>query len=254
MNLGIQNFGAADLSTYWAAIVHATQRFDNRMLWWRGHSRKSWKLRPSIYHKGLAKNESNMSVQFRNQARVRHRDVPDLNDGPSWVFLMQHYGLPTRLLDWTDSPLIALYFAVKDSTADDEDGVVWGLMPTDLNQAQINSKGIMGTGNPPVRKVFANVWKSSDKKIEAPEIIAINTQHVDVRQMVQASQFTVHGSESAMTELQNAETFLISITVPGTVKSAFRQILKLFHLNDSYLFPDLDHLARQIQSQDYSNS
>ena len=253
MNSDIKTFDAADLSTYLEAIVHATRWFNERMLWWHGNSRKSWNLHPSIYHTGLAKNESNMSVQFRNQARVRHRDVPDLNDGTSWAFLMQHYGLPTRLLDWTDSPLIALYFAVRDSTADDEDGVVWGLMPTDLNQAQIGSKGIMGTGNPPVRKLFNNVWKSSTEKKDAPEIIAINTQHVDVRQMVQASQFTIHGSELAITELENAEKFVISITLPGSAKSAFRQILNLFHFNDSYLFPDLDHLARQIRSLNYSN-
>ena len=74
-----------------------------------------------------------MAVQFRNQARVRHREVPDIKDGASWLFLMQHYGLPTRLLDWTDSPLIALYFAIKDKTTDDEDGVIYGLMPTELN-------------------------------------------------------------------------------------------------------------------------
>ena len=109
----------------------------------------------------------------------------------------------------TDSPLIALYFSVRDSTADDEDGVVWGLMPTDLNQAQIGSKTIMGAGHPPVQNVFANVWKTPVQQIEAPEIIAINTQHVDVRQMVQASQFTIHGSELSITEVENAEMFLI---------------------------------------------
>ena len=127
-------------------------------------------------------------------------------------------------------------------------------MPTDLNHAQIGTKGIVGTGNPLVRKLFGNVWKSSGEKVEAIETIAINTQHVDVRQMVQASQFTIHGSELPITELENAETFLISISVPKTAKSAFRQILNMFHLNDSYLFPDLEHLAKQIQSQNYSSS
>ena len=124
MKSDIEGFGSTDLPTYLAAIVDATQRFDDRMLWWSGHSRKSWKLHPSIYHKQLSKTESNMSVQFLNLTRVRHRDVPDLNDGPSRVFLMQHYGLPARLLDWTDSPLVALYFAVVDNTSEDEDGIV----------------------------------------------------------------------------------------------------------------------------------
>ena len=253
MNTKIQNYIATDLSTYLTAIVLATRHFDERMLWWRGHSRTSWKLHPSVYHKGLAKNESNMAVQFRNQARVRHRDVPDINDGISWLFLMQHYGLPTRLLDWTDSPLIAFHFSVKDDTAEDEDGVVYGLMPTELNHAQIGKRGILGTGNPEVRKVFDNVWKTSRGKVDAPNILAINTQHVDIRQMVQASQFTIHGSDTSVTESPDADKYLISITVPKVMKKSFRQVLNLLHMNDSYLFPDLEHLARQIQSQTYSN-
>jgi len=253
MNSKIQNYAASDLSKYLAAIVQATRHFDGRMLWWRGHSRISWKLHPSIYHKGLAKNETYMAVQFRNQARVRHRDVPDIHDGTSWLFLMQHYGLPTRLLDWTDSPLIALHFSVKDNTADDEDSVVYGLMPTELNHAQIGIRGILGTGNPTAQKVFNNVWKNPDEKVEAPNILAINTQHVDIRQMIQSSQFTIHGSDVALTELKDAERYVISIIIPKAVKSAFRQILNLFHMNDSYLFPDLEHLARQIQSLPYTD-
>jgi len=204
MNSDIQNFIATDLSTYMSAIVRATRQFDERMLWWRGHAKISWNLHPSIYHKKLAKNETNMAIQFRNQARVRHREVPDISDGPSWLFLMQHYGLPTRLLDWTDSPLIALYFAVKDKSADDEDGVIYGLMPTELNHAQIGTKGILGIGNTTVRKVIDNVWKNPSDKVEAPNILAINTQHVDVRQMVQASQFTIHGANTPITDLEGA--------------------------------------------------
>lgn len=254
MNTDIQNYIASDLSTYLSAIVQATRRFDERMLWWRGHARKSWNLHPSIYHKDLAKNESNMAVQFRNQARVRHREVPDINDGTSWLFLMQHYGLPTRLLDWTDSPLIALYFAVKDISPEDEDAVIYGLMPTELNHAQVGTKGILGTGNTTVRKVFDNVWKNPPEKIDAPNILAINTQHVDVRQMVQASQFTIHGASKPITDLEGAGGCLISITVPCAVKASFRQIMNLIHFNDSYLFPDLEHLARQIQSLNYSEN
>ena len=126
--------------------------------------------------------------------------------------------------------------------------MIWGLIPTDLNHTQIGTKGIVGTGTPPVQKLFANAWKRAAEKLDATETIAINTQHVDVRQMVQASQFTIHGSELPLNELDNSESFLISITVPKSAKNAFRQVLNVFHLNDSYLFPDLEHLAKQIKS------
>ena len=50
-----------------------------------------------------------------------------------WYFLMQHYGVPTRLLDWTENPLIAIYFAVEGHKAD-RDAAVWALDPTWLNR------------------------------------------------------------------------------------------------------------------------
>ncbi len=248
------NFIANSFPEFLNSIFQTTRLFKDRMPWWRGHADHCWKLHPSLYHKNVAKNESNMSVQFCNQARVRHRDVPDLNDGPSWVFLMQHYGLPTRLLDWTDSPLIALKFAIFDSSLDNKDAKVWGLMPTELNENQVSDSGIIGTGHEKVAKSFANVWKRPSERFDTPETIAINTQHVDVRQMVQASQFTIHGSETDMVELPNSKTFLCSITIPAASKNAFRQVLNLFHITESYLFPDLEHLAKQIQTLPYTNT
>jgi len=252
VNQNIQNYKAVDLASFSAAVVNATRQLDGKLLWWRGQSMKDWTLHPSIYHKGLTTNETYMSVQFRNQARVRHHDVPEINDGPSWVFLMQHYGLPTRLLDWSQSPLIALYFAVRDSVFDSEDAVVWGLLPSKLNKNQVGVNSVFGTGSPQVDPIFSNVWANSEKKVEAPNILAINTQQVDVRQMVQASEFTIHGSKTGISELPNSDQYLVSITLPGVLKPAYRQILNLLHLTESYLFPDLEHLAKQIQTLQFS--
>lgn len=252
MNKDIQNYVATDLATFSNAIVNATRRFEGTMLWWRGHSRISWNLHPSIYHKGLAPYETNMAGRFRNEGRVRHSDVPDIKDTSSWLFLMQHYGLPTRLLDWTFSPLIALYFAIRDNTADDEDAVVWGLMPTNLNNNQVGVNGILGTESSQSRPVFSNVWANPTNKLEASNILAINTQHVDIRQMIQASEFTIHGSETGICALPNSDQFLVSITLPSRSKPAYRQIINLLNLTESYLFPDLEHLAKQLQSIMYA--
>src|SRR5690606_36926394 len=55
-------------------------------------------------------------------------------DDWEWLFLMQHYGVPTRLLDWTDSPLVALFFAVYNVDRDDRDASLWVLLPAALNR------------------------------------------------------------------------------------------------------------------------
>jgi hypothetical protein len=52
-----------------------------------------------------------------------------------WMFLMQHYRAPTRLLDWTESALAALYFAVSKQKHRKSDGAVWCLDPIGLNNA-----------------------------------------------------------------------------------------------------------------------
>ena len=50
--------------------------------------------------------------KFRARAHLRHHTCPDYFDYFGWLSLMRHYGLPTRLLDWSESPLVAAYFAM----------------------------------------------------------------------------------------------------------------------------------------------
>jgi hypothetical protein len=104
-------------------------------LWWRGQANSSWPLRPAIMRKPYWKyQEPSRTIAFRLRAQTRHHDCPEWKDTASWLFLMQHYGLETRLLDWTESPLVALYFAVADDDA--TDGALFALNPGLLNQLE----------------------------------------------------------------------------------------------------------------------
>ena len=248
----MQSYTAKDIYTLVNSVVSATRQFKENLLWWRGNASIDWKVHPSLYHKGLSASETNMASRFVNYAPTRHQEVPNLVEGPAWLFLMQHYGLPTRLLDWSQSPLTALYFAVREQEFENQDGVVWGLLPTYLNKEQVGEKGILGTGHKFVKPLFDEVWKGSSNVQGDGRVVAITAQHVDVRQMVQASEFTLHGTSQPINDLQNTDQFLVSIKIPAAAKRGISQALRLLNITESYLFPDLEHLAKELEKTKYA--
>jgi hypothetical protein len=89
---------------------------DNQTYFYRGHSNLTWKLSPSIYRKTeWIKNEHNM---FREILLRNYEDFISTKSTFEKLTIMQHYGLPTRLLDITKNPLVALYFACTNSNDD----------------------------------------------------------------------------------------------------------------------------------------
>ena len=115
--------------------------------WWlfRGQAEYRWNLSPKIarnYNKLRSPTlvpiafESSLLGIFKRQVRTILDIVPDDSDILGWLALMQHYGAPTRLLDWTYSPYIALYFAIEslDETKDESAWVSWRLPNLEISR------------------------------------------------------------------------------------------------------------------------
>lgn len=125
-------------------------------LWvFRGQRDAAWCLTPSIERistkPDIRLTEQKSLAEFRRKAHLfTSRTLPDDSDELSWLSLMRHHGVPTRLLDWTYSPFVALYFALWQEAAAQE-SAVWALdlrglqrhIPDDLNlvEALINDPG-----------------------------------------------------------------------------------------------------------------
>lgn len=125
-----------DLASFDSALSALGQEFDQEIMWWRGHSDANWRLTPHVFRPrpdGSSFAEVGLISHFKMRARGRLGTSKEPTSEIEWLFLAQHYGLPTRLLDWTESPLIALYFALNAEGYEDCDACLWAVSPTLLN-------------------------------------------------------------------------------------------------------------------------
>lgn len=130
--------------------------FGTTDVWFRGHAKADWKLVPNVHRQHDYKWERNTSLRFRRRAKTRHDKYPPDHDPAGWLFLAQHYTLPTRLLDWTESVLVATYFAVLEH--DDEPAVVWFMKPGLLNQHQNGVDQVFEVGHPTSRPIVPQTF------------------------------------------------------------------------------------------------
>ena len=235
-----------DLHDMITAVEETAAHFGDAA-WWRGHSAAGWTLVPKVYRPPAARpgREQNLALHFQAQASTRRANCPDRGDFAAWLFLMQHYGLATRLLDWTRSALTALFFAVQKPTRDTEPGALWALLPTGLNGAQGLPHGL------PIPEAVPTLFKAAfDGGPSTGRIVAVATHEVDIRMMVQLSAFTIHDTAKPLeTIAADSRPFLRKYTIPPTAKPLIRHRLQLLAIEASNLFPDLEHLAADLNAR-----
>lgn len=243
-----------DIQSLIKAVIEANDRFFGQV-WWRGQRNKEWNLAPSVARlPHIARSEQSLIARFKHKAPSRHPHVPNTDDYPGWLFLMQHYRLPTRLLDWTESPLIACYFTSEIDPAakeypdkiHDTDGALFALSPYALNEKQVGDRVLLLPNDPLPSVLIKSAFDKSAKDRE--EILAIRPSEVDSRLMVQLSVFTLHGTRKLLEDNPAHEDFILKFTIPSDSKASLREQLKHLGIRESSIFPDLEHLAKDVAS------
>lgn len=217
-------------------------------IWWRGQAsaKSDWRLVPKVYRDGRTpSDEKKITYMFRQYAKTRYDKCPPLDLYDSWLFLMQHYRLPTRLLDWTRSPLIATYFAVCARA--DEDATLWVLIPDLLNESQARRKEILHSRSEAVINLFKEPFPVAPVTTSTLTL-AVSTEEIDIRMLVQQAACTIHGTNQPLDDLPENDRFLFRYVIPKSAKSQIREDLARVGIEEWTLFPDLDHLSRYLES------
>ncbi len=177
------------------------------------------------------------------------------SDQWQWYSLMRHYGLPTRLLDWSQSPLVAQYFALNSGPTPAP--CVWTMDPNALNQLAVDSPDIIVPSG-----AFSDHWLPhqlsrgrpteftySDKNYTNAHPIAVAPPRTNDRIVAQRGCFTVHGTsdQSIDSFLRERSTAIEPIVVARSAVDKLRDNLFALGFSKSALFPDLDSLVSDIK-------
>jgi hypothetical protein len=234
----------ADLPSLFGAAEKAAKTF-GPAVWWRGQSRNvaCWRLVPGIFRKPRSRAEQEqLMLEFKRRAQTRYPKCPPFNDNAAWVFLMQHYRMVTRLLDWTESPLVALYFAVNAHSRDD--GRLWAFSPFGHNRAETGKNVIFTGESPDFLSVILPAFNA--KAPETDRILAVIGRETDIRMTVQLSVFTAHGTSQPLDERPHAGRCAMKFSIPGCAKTQLMGQLWNVGIRESTLFPDLEHLGSEL--------
>lgn len=263
---------------------------DSDQMWFRGHSSASHRLIPSVLRNAVQLTDGRGNKVTPDQqinsggglvggiSAERMFDDFKMKAGPflekepknefEWMFLMQHYGVPTRLLDWTTNALIALYFATESMPSNSEPyneeisledylsspagefsthaAAVFALCPKTFNKASILESRIVPISKEHDRwNIYIDPMNKGGSNNMLP--VAISPDHIDRRIRAQSGYFTLHGANVwPIDYYELIRHVLIKIMIPYNVIPTMVRDLEAVGITDSLVFPDLSGLAKEV--------
>ena len=231
------------LKEFYSSIESKRKRLgiSNDPAWFRGHSHSIYELIPSLFRiDGIRLvDEKNIFNTFITEGRA-HVGMP--KDAWGILALMQHYNVPTRLLDWTDSLHVALFFALKFT--DHYNPHIWILNPYRLN-AHINEEDRIIYGDMDELKFdYYSQVKSGKWEREFP--IAIAPSWNSARLTAQRGYFTVHGGRQESINKMYKKC-VSKVNIPEIIIPRLLEELEHSGTDEARMFPDLEGLALSIR-------
>ena len=243
-------------------------------VFYRGHSnKKKYKLEPSLFRK-----DEDGNYLYLDSEHILYRELLVSNSADFQLDVytldrlvrMQHYSLPTRLLDITSNPLIALYFACKSSTSEDGEVIVFSMTRNNVkyfdsdvasciaNLARLpkSEKDVIVfdengfNDQPPIKRLlhFIKEEKSFfEPKIipgDLRKIICVKGKQTNDRISSQSGAFLLFGLDTIFDESGTPEIKVSRITI--TNKKSILDELDLLNINESTVFPHIESSAKYV--------
>jgi hypothetical protein len=235
----------------------------NKNFWYRGVQDFEYNLLPTLYrHKTISDLSKLNELEQIMMTRFKERSIPfldrsiDYDDVWGWMFIMQHFGIPTRLLDWTENPFIGLFFALQESEKTmEKDAAVWILDPDNWNNTALKHMNFKsGILNKDAMIIHNYETKKLDTSILTSPPLSIYGDHNSPRIVSQRGVFIIYGSnnkpmEEIYKDIYDSDDILFKFIIPKDKKADIILSLNKIGITESVIFPDLEGVACEIKNK-----
>jgi hypothetical protein len=244
----------------------------SRTLWYRGIGNTDHMLIPSLFRHQSATTkadfaalESDLNETFRMRSFPYTESFRWLDGEWDQLFFMQHYRLPTRLLDWSGSPLVALHFALTSARVDgsgnaESDAAVWILDPIAWNTAVYKGTRFKGEVLAPKDSRLNRYTPKEvyDSSTNSPPV-AMRGAHNSARIVAQQGFFTIFGPEKRALEQIFSEqkndaglamfpnNCLAKLLIPRANIANMKKEMFALGISEATIYPDLEGLAIELK-------
>ena len=243
---------------------------------YRGHSNDSYELIPGLFrqHKNLINEENRLYITNSIYGSINEKNILNAfiqeasgivnvppKDLSEWAEYAQHYGVPTRLLDWSSNPLVALYFACvrKENT-----GQVWILHlanynslwmremeePLDKTVRQIITDSMHGTKGYDYPIPYTPYYVDPRMSAQGSYFLAWGSKHESFEEMFSKDEYHMvipEDTKSRSYGIHEQEAFLFSVLIHSDRKRHLLRELDTVGINEKSLFPGLDGIGRYVE-------
>ncbi|MGL6277988.1 MAG: FRG domain-containing protein [Gaiella sp.] len=222
---------------------------------YRGEGRATNELTTSLQRLGGPHADLERHL-LRNFRKYAHRDAVARESTWHWLALAKHHGLPTRLLDWSHSPYVALHFATENPALLDEDGTVWGVdyvlasqhLPARLRDVLADEGSNTFTADMIDRAAITLAELDALAEQDA-FVVFYEPPSLDERITNQFAAFSFMSSASARMDdwLVRHPELVRRVEIPASLKREARDKLDQANVTERVLFPGLDGIARWLR-------